>query len=313
MLRFGSNGDLIAAYLSGSYTDGTTGNRNLYFEGPVVYSYGYHFPMAVRTADLYIVNGDLYSSTTSNHQSLLFRSLENGERVQIPFSALHQLFSAKAPDLGLMTMTKTVREVYNLRLIDWEHDHYAPTGRRYESGDMITEHVLGGALFEYRGDYFVTGMDLSGAERNGMFFMTELSKEQMEKRGVPTTVEEAMVLLKPDEVLLAEELGLEVLRQGEFFFIADEVVNETLKGQKGLPIEKKYTILNADKDEHSHIASEGLQANGMQIVRGTIKHKTGEHRMLKLYEDGTKPKDRKWYVVYESQQGTSWKASGDVD
>ena len=48
----------------------------LYFDGPIAFSYGEHFPLAVITAPkAATVNTDKYSSTTSRHQSMIRRAL----------------------------------------------------------------------------------------------------------------------------------------------------------------------------------------------------------------------------------------------
>lgn len=48
----------------------------LYFEGPIAFSYGEHFPLAIITGPkAAAVNADKYSSTTSRHQSMIRRAL----------------------------------------------------------------------------------------------------------------------------------------------------------------------------------------------------------------------------------------------
>jgi hypothetical protein len=49
---------------------------SMHYDGPVVYSYGEHFPLAVITAPGKVtVNTDKYSSTTSRHQSTVRAAL----------------------------------------------------------------------------------------------------------------------------------------------------------------------------------------------------------------------------------------------
>lgn len=49
--------------------------NNMFIEGNVLYSYGHHFPLAVRTSGGFLINQDKYSSSTSKHQSYVRRSL----------------------------------------------------------------------------------------------------------------------------------------------------------------------------------------------------------------------------------------------
>ena len=307
MQRFDTNEELIRRYLDGYYEDGKTPNGNLFFEKEILYSYGYHFPLAVDLGRLYVLNGDKYSVTTSSHQSTLFRLVPNSMRVEIPFSALASMMIAKGK--RIYAQSNVAIEVMEFNVIDWENDRYLDTGRLNKQGEPIMDHVLGGSLFEYEGSYFVTGMDLSGVDPRGMFFLTEIATEQIEKFGEPTSMVEAMELLKPDEVKKAEEAGCKVYRQGEHFFI--EVSDEHFKVGD---VQKPYMIKNMAEDrEDRHYASEGFMMDGMQFVRGIVKHMGKQHRMLKLYKEGTKAKDRKWFVQHESVQANSWSASGNVD
>jgi len=309
MKRFDTNENLIRGYLAGYYDCGRTTNWNLFFEKEVLYSYGHHFPLAVDLGRLYVLNGDRYSKTTSSHQSTLFSLIPNSRRVEIPFSALASMMTAKGKKI--YEQSHVTKEVMKFNVIDWENDSYLDTGRLNKKGEPIMDHVLGGSLFEYDGSYFVTGMDLSGADPRGLFFLTEIATEQIEKFGAPTSMVEAMELLKPDEVKKAEEAGHEVYRQGEWFFIKDERL------EPKECIVKDYELKHRTDKESAHFASEGFSFMEMgelvQVVRGIVKHKRKEHRMLKLFETGTKSKDRNWYIAYESVQGTSWKASGNID
>ncbi len=309
MKRFDTNKQLIRGYLAGYYAGGKTPNGNLFFEKEVLYSYGYHFPLAVDLGSLYVVNGDKYSVTTSSHRSTLLSLVPNSRRVEIPFSALASMMIGKGKKI--YSQSDVVKEVMKFNVIDWENDRYLYTGRLNKQGEPIMDHVLGGSLFEYEGSYFVTGMDLSGVDPRGLFFLTEIAPSQIERYGEPTSMVEAMELLKPDEVKKAEEAGHEVYRQGEWFFVKDE----RLEPKEG--IVKDYELKHRTDKESAHFASEGFSFVEMgelvQVVRGIVKHKRKEHRMLKLFETGTKPKDRNWYIAYESVQGTSWKASGNVD
>jgi len=48
---------------------------NLFIADNVLYSYGWHFPVAVRLTDGWIVNRKRFSSSTTAHQNMLARSL----------------------------------------------------------------------------------------------------------------------------------------------------------------------------------------------------------------------------------------------
>jgi hypothetical protein len=70
-----TNKQIASAYLAGK-THGKA--NNIFIEGETIYSYGHHFPMAVRIApDIYAWNEDRYSVTTSKHQGQCHPGLDN--------------------------------------------------------------------------------------------------------------------------------------------------------------------------------------------------------------------------------------------
>jgi len=97
------------AQQTGKYTHGSRGREgsyNLWYSGRILYSFGTHFPLAIRYhsgAEIpegsegfgcgvqYIVNGDKYSATTTQHQNQAIKSLK--PNVQIPFSALENAWN----------------------------------------------------------------------------------------------------------------------------------------------------------------------------------------------------------------------------
>lgn len=71
------NQDLAVRFISGA----EKGNgSNMFIDGDIIYSYGYHFPIAKRLGSgMYLVNSESYSVTTSAQQSNV--------RNAIPYSA----------------------------------------------------------------------------------------------------------------------------------------------------------------------------------------------------------------------------------
>jgi hypothetical protein len=66
------NIDVIKEFVSYG-TNEKIKTNNVFFEQDVLFSYGYHFPMAVRLKDGWIINRSKYSSSTSKHQGYLKR------------------------------------------------------------------------------------------------------------------------------------------------------------------------------------------------------------------------------------------------
>lgn len=73
-----TNKELIDLYISGA-KEAKTGS--MFIENYVLYSYGYHFPLAYKMAGVQYVNADKYSATTSRHQSLLRQAIGQDEQI----------------------------------------------------------------------------------------------------------------------------------------------------------------------------------------------------------------------------------------
>jgi hypothetical protein len=79
-----------------------------FIEGHILYSYGQHFPLAVRITDeqgnkYFIVNKNKYSSTTSRHQSTLRRALKGHKAIE-----RETLFLLKIIDYNLFTLKEVL-------------------------------------------------------------------------------------------------------------------------------------------------------------------------------------------------------------
>lgn len=283
--------DLVNGYYEEKSKDGKAGN--MYFEGDVLYSYGEHFPLAVRTAyDQYIINGDKYSSSTTNHQGIVFSAIPNDKRVEVPFSALGNV-------TGELRRRIDLDEVREVRIIDYWKDEYIDTGRLNKYGYPIMEHKLGAALLDYKGRKLVSSIDPSGSG-GGLYFLTELIDNEVDN------LDDAFVSMMPEEV----PVYCDYKRQGEWFFVPVDDLLDTVISHAS----KDYYLKHSDKERESrHYATLGMEVQGRQFVQGVVKHSQGQHRQLKLYETGVKPKDRIWYEAFESPQKQSWGSVGNVD
>jgi hypothetical protein len=58
------NKDVAEAFAEGKNAK----TKHLYIEGNVIYSYGYHFPIAMRLEDCVLFNSNGYSRTTAKHK-----------------------------------------------------------------------------------------------------------------------------------------------------------------------------------------------------------------------------------------------------
>ena len=62
---------------------GNAKNQHIFYEDNVLYDYGYHFPLAIKLNNGYvIVNKYKYSRTTSRHQNIILNNVDNDKLIQ---------------------------------------------------------------------------------------------------------------------------------------------------------------------------------------------------------------------------------------
>lgn len=304
-MYYRSNDEVVRGYYHEQSESGRNGNGSLYFEGDILYSYGEHFPLAIKTDEgKYIVNGDNYSSTTSAHRSIVFAVIPNTRRIEIPFSALLESGIAEVEG-GIWNRYYGTDNIKKIKILDYVNDRWVDTGQVNKYGEVIYDHVLGAALIEYGGKKYLSGIDETGTGY-GTYFLTLLVDDDVE------TLEEAYTSLKPEIVRLAEQEGIDVKRQGEYFFIPVlKEVHEEL--EKSTRIEKNGLLKGENDVEGHHMVTRYINYPGLQYAKGTVRHTRGEHKMLRLYELGDKDKDKLWHLVVHNRQVNSWNASGGID
>lgn len=67
-----TNQSICKAFVEGAIKEQA---NSMFIEGNVIYSYGYHFPLAVRFNGKVYVNEIKFSKTTSKHQSAIKKAL----------------------------------------------------------------------------------------------------------------------------------------------------------------------------------------------------------------------------------------------
>jgi hypothetical protein len=314
-----SQSDLVSDFSKGKEKRTAS---NMFIDGDTLYSYGHHFPMLVRMPnwgkDKYLLNADVYSSSTSQHQAQCARLAT----VQIPFSALN---SALAGERSRWATSRMDFEPEKLHLIDqgperwdetgrwiWQHNRHEVTigqGQPWEHTKTVyDDKVLSQADYEklpedekehcirqkerrpeacvirYGRKYYLSSMD--GAN----YFISLLP-------GKVETVDQAFEMLKPAAVN-----GSPYHRQGEWFFVP---VDTKVPRKE---IKKQQYLINREKElpRHHRVRDYAVQVGyKYPLVRGTVRHDNRDHPMLKLGEE--------WHMAIESNHKMSWGAAGNVD
>jgi hypothetical protein len=316
------------------FADGITNKNasNLYSKGNALYSYGRHFPLAIRhnaetslkhREDWFLLNGDRYSSTTSQHQSKTFSKFQNHPRVSFnalnaagidPFSDNLILVDYQTDEYQENFITEDGAAAnyqgYNVSRADFRaripfgavySEHKCTYALSTDGKPMIKQylHKIGGALFQYDGEYFLCAMD------EGSYFVAQLAHPV-------NSIDAAVEDLKPN-LIKSLPKDTDVKRQGEWFFIPTE-----LKEGKEFILAKGFRLPRPNDRGNVHQPAAGFpvtyEGEQVYLVRGMIRHissspwgsrATGEHRPLRL--------GSVLHIAVRNTEKASWSGGGRVD
>lgn len=305
---------------------------NMFIKGNVLYDYGYHFPMLVKTKLGMLMNADKYSSTTSHHQSLCM----GYATLQVPFSVLLAAkiitgsgrylteseldkieLIQKAPERWDWTGKWTSRTYNEIKISDYrtrtitktktisDKEYQSLTADEKKRYTKQEERRPESALLRVGDKYYLSSMD------GWNYFMCLLPEPV-------NTVDEAFEALIPTEVK-----DKKYVRQGEWFFVEAWELTSLVKAlsvsgikhlyQKMAP---KLVLPKKNPNSNSHIATRGWHCKDDKLifVTGQIRHQTrwggrGEHAMLRLSTSD----NPKIFLAYENRAVESYSASGRVD
>lgn len=329
-----SHDDIVRRWVKEIQTDKGAGYRrpsgsNVFYDGDKIYSWGFHFIMAqvIRdedgAIDFVLVNGDVYSVSTSRHQRYVRNALIGIKSVIIPFSSLEaagvQRDSVRIVDrsedswitevswrddlpedaylhsseYGGAWLSAQPRLIPGVQVWAFGHSSWA---QRIDDGSVRViraRHVLGASLVTANvwaagGTKRVTllsGFDMNETRRS--YFLCQLPTTAQ-----PTTVAEAYEALKPEVVKQAEQAGRNVMRQGDIFAIDTGLTKRELT-KMGATYEKRGRVFGTN-----HVATDlATLPSGVVLARGTLTHapkfRAPDHKRVTL-------PDRRWYICVKN-------------
>ena len=272
-----SQSKLIEQFKDGA-NQGTA--SHMFIDGDTLYSYGRHFPLAVRQQKSgqgyrFIINGDRYSVSTAAQQRQV---LDLGP--QIPYSAL-----------GAAQI-----DPYQIEVVDTRDDrwHTVPDPTPEDPDKTKEEHVLGAVLLSHNDNSYLSSTDDNEHWRIRSYFLSELPQQAQ-------TIAEAYASLAPERVKEWNEdpKKPKSCRQGEWFFLPTDVKTRDLP---------RPTYRKAQLRDTSHYVSE-LRRLGDLYSRGVVRHRPEgrrrQHGPLKLGDT--------WHIALRNMAVGSWNAEGGVD
>jgi hypothetical protein len=305
--KHGSHIEVISAFVEDE--EYPYEGSNVFFRDNVLYSYGFHFPLAIKGIDgMIIVNGDKTSVSTSKHQSILQRALYHKNNYSTTsFSALGRWiknnpvhhFTQKNLVVLHYIPDEMKHKYYGLN----QEGHIPPetmplgaTVTRDDEGNIISWHRPASILLNFKTEYALASMD------ENQYFVSVLPTDE---KGIPNSVDEAFNMLKPDYVKEYEKEHGPVPRQGEWFFL-DMKIPKDLARKKYYEMYPEYHLIGYNQG-NSHIATRGCCTCEQNFVSGQIRHP--QHKMLKL----STTKNIKIFRAIENTAVVSYSAAGNVD
>jgi len=192
-----------------------------------------------------------------------------------------------------------------------EQKDYSWTEFRSDPNRYQGRHFLASTLFKIRDHYFLSGFDEVDIHN---YFLCHVP-------GQPKTVHEALEALKPELVKQALAAGVEVVRQGDWFFIPAEYLGITGKTIRAAS-KTQVSAFRLGGKRGTHVVTRARQVpvaeNGapVAIVQGIVRHKPPsprrpEHRPHKLGEGEGAGKS--WWYPVQNTSLAGWSARGQVD
>jgi hypothetical protein len=289
---------------------------NVYYYGDELYSYGGHFILAIRgdfgSGIRCLVNGDVYSSSTSQHTSMVIQTCK--PNIQIPFSAMREAgINPRNIEIIDRTQDQTweicpicggtmVPHPTDVKLVHQKSGKDICLDKEGNPARPLWRHRLGAVLFKHGKKKYLSSFDEQETGRQA-YFLCELPKTKLMK------VEEVYELLKPTAVQIAEQTHSLVRRQGDFFFIQaeskEQPMSKTIRKDDKFHIERDQRI-----GESSHVASFALlHGKKLIAVKGVITHapkgRSKTHKRLCL--------GKTWFYPAKNTAIQGWTAAGNVD
>jgi hypothetical protein len=300
------------------------------FDDRTLCSWGTHFPLvrimpgASGDRSWWLLNGDTYSVSTTNHQRIV-RDACHGTGLPVlilPFSCLDAARIDRESIVPVDIQPEGQEEItHHAAAEDQVPQLHRWNARQLPDGrwEWTTwQHWLGASVF--RASYTVReGEDWEPVTRTAYFLSAFDEQEpaplyflcELPAGAAPATVADAVQALKPAEVLAAEAAGLAVMRQGDVFAIPLDLPTRKVPGKT----ERGAYLLNL-----GHKATEVRVADdGTTYARGILRHsppygRTPDHARRPMGDR------RSWYQVVKNTvpldargDSRAWSRAGNVD
>ena len=269
---------------------------------------GKEAPLAVRLQDGGILaNGARLANPMDSHQWDVLKALEQSDHkfAVIPFHSIVAAWTdGEWNDWDQRPIpTWALRRDVEI-VVSSNGERWRDVVEKDEDGHDVTRqvHSLGDSVVRVHDRFYLSAVDETGVGE-GMYFLAELLTSK-----APRSLDEALNLLKPRVVRQAEERGLDIRRQGEWFAIpmplskSAELFHDV---ERGLAKHSHRHVLGRDghHELEEAIIYRAGERKGEVYARGILKHLKEEHRDLDL---GT----MRWHLIVHNVAGAAYTLTG---
>src|SRR6266852_3621515 len=265
-------------------------------------------PLAVRlNDDGLLVNGAGLGWPITGYQQTVLTTAEasNGRFGVVPYHSIVAAWTEGEKDdwnrapIPTRDLQKEVSIVVPSQGERWQEVKFKD---KYGQEKTKQIHTLGDSVIRVKERYYLSAVDETGSNWNGMYFLAELLTDR-----APQTLEDAFNALKPPVVREAEARGSNIMRQGEWFAIPTMLrTSELMRDvERGVAAYRLNHVLG--KDGH-HQLEEAIiyragDRKGQVFARGVLTHTKDEHTDLDL---GT----IRWYLIVHNVAGAGYTLTG---
>ena len=265
-------------------------------------------PLAVRLKDGdLLANGAALASPMSGHQNDVLATLHNSHARfgVVPFHSIVAAWTdGKVRDWNQAPIPiRDLKQEVEI-VVSSDGERWRNVVEKDEDGHDVTRqvHTLGDSVVRVKDRFYLSAVDETGVG-NGMYFLAELLTSR-----APQSLDEALNFLKPQVVRKAEEKGLDVRRQGEWFAIPmplSKSVELTHDVERGIAEHSLRHVLGRDghHELEEAIIYRAGEHKGEVYTRGLLTHIKEEHRDLDL---GT----MRWYLIIHNVAGAAYTLTG---
>lgn len=314
--------EIISAWADGRPNFSRATNVSVTPDGLNLFSYNATIAVMAPGRAFALLNGDIYSHTTSKHQSLVRVAIRKAgvPSITLPFTAMRSARINRDSIVPLEVRPETWAEE-TIITREKPSEKYTYNVRQLEDGRWShtrMRHWLGASLFEAN----VDPNDHTGTRR--MKFLSAFDEQEPHPLyflcALPpttaTTIAEALEVLKPEEVKRAEAEGATTYRQGDIFAVP---VDGNPVKEFGLEVRPRSLLLNTNHNATRVARHKREDGNVDTYASGCLYHspigRRPDHARRKL-GDG-----KQWFRIIKNTvpidpdtlRSRSWGHGGNVD